>query len=70
MAVTYIELHVRLAQLSHFNIAKLFNDYILFQEINYLNLFVYYTLDSQASLSSQKFTWSLNKIRTIYPKNH
>ena len=32
MAVTYIELHVRLVQLSHFNIAKLFNDHILFQE--------------------------------------
>ena len=70
MAVTYTELHVKLAQFSHFNMAKFFNDYILFQEINYLNLFVYYTLDSQASLSSHKFTWSLNKIRTIYPKNH
>ena len=70
MAVTYIELHVRLVQLSHFNIAKLFNDHILFQEYNFLNLFVYYTLDSQVSLSSRKFTWSLNKIRIINPKNH
>ena len=37
------------------------------RNINFSNLFVYYALDSQVSLSSSKFTWRLNKI-IIHPK--
>ena len=37
--------------------------------IDLSDLFVYYTLDSQLSLSLE-FGKNKNKLRTIYPKNH